>query len=98
MLAALALLAMVAAAPVSAGYLRWANVRADAFSLDHAREPDGLAAVLERDWNHESVDPPLVERAIFYTHPPLASRLVQAMAWKAAHRNYTPSVTACRRA
>jgi STE24 endopeptidase len=86
-LAALALVAMAVAAPISAGYLRWANVRADAFSLDHARAPDGLAAALERDWNHESVDPSPVERAIFYTHPPLKSRLEQAMAWKAAHRN-----------
>ena len=30
-----------------ASYLRWVNVRADAFSLDHAREPDGLVAVIE---------------------------------------------------
>lgn len=66
-------------------YLRWANVRADAYSLDHAREPDGLAAVIEREWDHESVDPSPIETALFYTHPPLARRLAHAMAWKAAH-------------
>ena len=67
------------------GYLRWANVRADAYSLAHAREPDGLAAVIEREWDHESVDPNPIERAVFYSHPPLAERLAHAMAWKAAH-------------
>lgn len=69
------------------GYLRWANVRADAFSLEHAREPDGLAAVLERTWDHESVDPSLIEAALFYSHPPLGERLAHAMCWKATRAN-----------
>jgi STE24 endopeptidase len=67
------------------GYLSWANVRADAFSLEHAREPDGLAAVIEREWDHQRVDPTPLERAVFYSHPPLVDRLGHAMAWKAAH-------------
>jgi STE24 endopeptidase len=77
--------AMVCAGLAEGGYLRWANVRADAFSLDHAREPDGLAAVIEQEWDHESVDPSPLEEALFYTHPGMAGRLRHAMAWKAAH-------------
>jgi len=68
-----------------ASYLRWANVRADQYSLDHAREPDGLAAVLVREWNHQSLDPNPIEEALFYSHPPLPGRIAHAMAWKAAH-------------
>jgi STE24 endopeptidase len=79
------MLAMVCAGLAEAGYLRWANVRADAYSLDHAREPDGLAAAIERGWDHQSVDPSPIEEALFYTHPPMTGRLRHAMAWKAAH-------------
>lgn len=84
--AAIILVLACYAAPLAVGgYLRWANVRADAFSLDHAREPDGLAAVLERTWDHDAIDPTPLETAVFYTHPPLDERIGHAMAWKAAH-------------
>jgi STE24 endopeptidase len=79
------MLAIVCAGLAGAGYLRWANVRADAYSLDHAREPDGLAAVIEQEWDHQSVDPSPLEEALFYTHPAMVGRLGHAMAWKAAH-------------
>ena len=88
---ALPILAIIAvvfiglAAPLSNGFVQAVNVRADDFSLAHAREPDGLAAVLERRWDHENVDPPLIERALFYPHPPLKDRILHAMAWKADH-------------
>jgi STE24 endopeptidase len=82
----LALATLIFAGLAAAAYLRWANVRADAYSLDQAREPDGLAAVIEREWDHQAVQPNALEEAVFYTHPPLAQRLRQAMAWKAAHR------------
>jgi STE24 endopeptidase len=82
--AVIGLLGLAAITLVFAGYLRWANVRADQYSLDHAREPDGLAAVIEREWDHEAVAPSAVETALFYTHPPLGERLTHAMRWKAA--------------
>ena len=81
------IVALGVATLATTGYLRWANVRADAFSLDHASEPLGLASVLERTWDHESVDPNPIEAAIFYSHPPLSARLVQAMCWKTTLRN-----------
>ena len=82
--AILLILSLACAGLAEAGYLRWANVRADSYSLDHAREPDGLAAVIEREWDHQSVDPSWPEEALFYTHPPMTSRIRHAMAWKAA--------------
>ena len=78
------LLAMVCAGLAGTGYLRWANVRADAYSLEHAREPDGLVAAIEGEWNHESVDPSPLEEALFYTHPAMTGRIRHALAWKAA--------------
>jgi STE24 endopeptidase len=84
-LAIVAILSVTTAGLAGAAYLRWANVGADAYSLDHAREPDGLASVLVRDWDHDSIQPNPLEEAIFYTHPPLKGRLVHAMTWKAAH-------------
>jgi STE24 endopeptidase len=80
--------AVTLAALAGAAYLRWANVGADAYSLDHAREPDGLVAVIEDEWSrdpdHDAVAPSPLETALFYSHPPLTSRIAHAMAWKAA--------------
>ena len=83
--AILFMLALAAAGLAEAGYLRWANVRADAYSLDHAREPDALISVIEREWDHQSLDPSWPEEALFYTHPPMIGRIRHAMAWKLAH-------------
>jgi STE24 endopeptidase len=79
------MLAIICAGLAGAGYLRWANVRADAYSLEHAREPDGLVAAIEAEWDHDSVDPSPIEEAIFSTHPAMTGRIRHAMAWKAAH-------------
>ncbi|HEY1427444.1 MAG TPA: M48 family metalloprotease [Caulobacteraceae bacterium] len=68
-----------------AAYFRWANVGADAYALDQARAPDGLAAVIEREWDHNAVAPSPLETVLFYSHPPLSDRIAHAMAWKAAH-------------
>ncbi len=76
---------LMLAALGGAAYLRWANVGADAYSLDHAREPDGLVAIIEHDWDHQAVAPSPLETALFYSHPPLRARISHAMAWKAAH-------------
>lgn len=65
--------------------IRAVNVRADQYSLDHAREPDGLAIALLREWRGDRVDPSPLQAALFYDHPPLADRLLHAMRWKADH-------------
>ncbi len=61
------------------------NVRADQYSLDHAREPDGLAASLIAAPQADRPDPSFLEEVLFYDHPPLKRRLLHAMSWKAAH-------------
>ena len=65
--------------------IRWVNVRADQYSLDHAREPDGLAMALLHEWRGEDPNPSSVQEALFYDHPALQGRLVHAMSWKASH-------------
>jgi len=82
--------ALVAATLAGNGYLQWANVRADQYSLDHARAPDGLAADLVQFWDHASVDPGRLETALFYTHPPLNERFAHIAAWKASHPGPQP--------
>jgi STE24 endopeptidase len=84
-IATILIVTLACAGLAEAGYLRWANVRADSYSLDHAREPDGLASVIEREWDHQSVDPSWLEEALFYTHPAMSARVRHAMAWKVAH-------------
>lgn len=71
-------------------YIRWINVRADQFSLDHARAPDGLAINLVRNWRDDKVDPGPLEEAIFFDHPSLESRITHAMRWKAEHGDAAP--------
>jgi len=84
-LIAVAILYLSAAVIVEHAFIRWINVRADQYSLDHAREPDGLAVALLHEWNGKDVDPSPLQEVLFYDHPPLRSRLVHAMRWKAAH-------------
>ena len=81
----LAVLSVGAGAVAERAYGRWINVRADQFSLDHAREPDGLAINLLRNWRDDKVDPPPWEEALFFDHPSLQSRIEHAMRWKAEH-------------
>ncbi len=65
--------------------IRAVNVRADQYSLDHAREPDGLAVALLHEWQGEDPAPAPLQEALLYSHPSLESRLLHAMRWKAAH-------------
>lgn len=66
-------------------FIRAINVRADQYSLDHARAPDGLAMALLHEWKGQEVDPSPLQEALFYDHPALEGRLLHAMRWKAAH-------------
>jgi STE24 endopeptidase len=87
----LAVLAMAGAALAERAYDRWINVRADQFSLDHARAPDGLAINLVRDWRDDKADPGPLEEALFFDHPSLRNRILHAMRWKAEHGDAAPS-------
>jgi STE24 endopeptidase len=85
LLAALFLLFFSADVVIDHAFIRAINVRADQYSLDNAKEPDGLAQALLLEWHGERVDPSPFEEAVFYDHPSLQSRLDHAMRWKAAH-------------
>ena len=85
-LVALAALAMAVSAPLINGFIRHINVRADAWSLEHARDPDGLVRHLMLTRTEQNPDAPAWEEALFYSHRPLRFRIEQAMAWKAAHQ------------
>jgi STE24 endopeptidase len=71
--------------PAAFAWDRAANLRADRFSLEYTREPDGLVAGLIRENGLQPVDPPWFERWIVMSHPPLKDRISQAMRWKADH-------------
>ncbi len=76
---------VLVATPVFNGFDRWANVRADQYSLDQAQAPDGLAATILREHGGDKADPSPLEEAIFYDPPAVRGRLLRAMRWKAAH-------------
>lgn len=82
---ALGALWISAAVPVAFAWDRAVNLRADLYSLEHAREPDGLAMTLIRENGGQAIDPPGVVRWIALSHPPLRDRIDQAMRWKKAH-------------
>lgn len=73
------------ATPIRNGFIREINVAADGYSLEHAREPDGLAKVLVDTWEGDPAAPNALEETLFYDHPPLAERVRRAMDWKAAN-------------
>ena len=84
-MAAILLAWIIVATPLFNAFDRAVNVRADQYSLDHAREPDGLAAMVLRQHGADRADPSPLEEAVFYDHPSVRSRVLHAMQWKAAH-------------
>ncbi len=72
--------------PVAASFTRWAETESDRFSLERAREPDGLARALVKTIEYRAATPGQLEETLFYTHPSVGSRVRMAMDWKAAHQ------------
>jgi STE24 endopeptidase len=58
---------------------------ADAFGLNTAREPDGMAKVALKLGAYRKLDPTPLEEFIFFDHPSGRARIRMAMDWKAAH-------------
>jgi len=58
---------------------------ADAFSLRHAHEPDGLARALVKTVAYRASSPSWLEEDIFYDHPSVERRVHAAMVWKSKH-------------
>jgi STE24 endopeptidase len=69
--------------PFTNTMVRVAEVQADAFGLDAAREPHGFASVAMRLSTYRKLEPGALEEAIFYDHPSGRARVERAMRWLA---------------
>jgi len=58
---------------------------ADAFGINTAREPDGMAKVALKLGAYRKLNPTPLEEFIFYDHPSGRARIRMAMDWKAAN-------------
>jgi STE24 endopeptidase len=67
------------------GLDRSINYGADAYAMSLTHNPDALARWLITSEAKSKADPGPIETVLFYDHPPLRSRLIAAMRWKAAH-------------
>ena len=71
--------------PINNTITRVAEVEADAFGLNTAREPDGFAKVALKLGEYRKLDPTPLEEFIFFDHPSGRARIRMAMDWKAAN-------------
>jgi STE24 endopeptidase len=71
--------------PVDHTITRVAEVEADAFGVNTAREPDGFAKVALKLGTYRKLDPTPLEEFVFFDHPSGRARIRMAMDWKAAH-------------
>jgi Zn-dependent protease with chaperone function len=70
--------------PVQNTVTRVTEREADAFGLNTAREPDGMAEVSLKLGTYRKLDPKPLEELIFFDHPSGRARIRMAMDWKAA--------------
>jgi STE24 endopeptidase len=65
--------------------VRIAEREADAFGINTAREPDGMAEVALKLGAYRKLNPTPLEEFIFFDHPSGRARIRMAMDWKAAN-------------
>ena len=85
LLAALFSVYIFMATPVVKTVIRTAEVEADIFGLNAAREPDGFAEAIFKLGEYRKLEPGPVEEFIFFDHPSGYNRIAAAMRWKAEH-------------
>ena len=73
------------ATPLLNTVVRVTEREADAFGINTAREPDGMAKVALKLGAYRKLDPRPLEEFIFYDHPSGRARIRMAMDWKAAN-------------
>ncbi len=83
LLAALFSVYIFLATPVYKTIIRTAEVEADLFGLNAAREPDGFAEAIFKLAEYRKLEPGAAEEFIFFDHPSGYSRIFSAMRWKA---------------
>ena len=83
LLAALFSVYIFLATPVYKTIIRSAEIEADLFGLNAAREPDGFAEAIFKLAEYRKLEPGAVEEFIFFDHPSGYKRIFAAMRWKA---------------
>ncbi|MEE4108896.1 MAG: M48 family metalloprotease, partial [Halieaceae bacterium] len=83
------------ATPLLSGFSRLRENRADAFSLELARQPDGLIRALLRTVDYRAPSPSRLEEILFYDHPSIERRIERALRFKAGKAE-TASLPASR--
>lgn len=73
------------ATPLLNTVVRVTEREADAFGINTAREPDGMAKVALKLGAYRKLNPTPIEEFIFYDHPSGRARIRMAMDWKAAN-------------
>jgi len=73
------------ATPLLNTVVRVTEREADAFGINTAREPDGMAKVALKLGAYRKLNPTPLEEFIFYDHPSGRARIQMAMDWKAAN-------------
>src|SRR6188472_739381 len=73
------------ATPVLNTLVRVTEREADAFGINTAREPDGMAEVALKLGVYRKLNPTPLEEFMFYDHPSGRTRIRMAMDWKAAN-------------
>jgi STE24 endopeptidase len=73
------------ATPLLNTVVRVTEREADAFGINTAREPDGMAEVALKLGAYRKINPTALEEFIFYDHPSGRARIRMAMDWKAAN-------------
>ncbi len=71
--------------PLSNTSSRVVEREADAFGINTAREPDGMARIALKLGIYRKVEPTPLEEFVFFDHPSGRSRIRMAMDWKAAN-------------
>lgn len=62
--------------------IRMAEIEADYFGLNTAREPVAMSEVLLKLVEYRKADPGPIEEALFFDHPSARTRIEQAMRWR----------------
>jgi STE24 endopeptidase len=71
--------------PLNNTIVRVAEVEADSYGVNSAREADGFAQVALKLGEYRKLDPGPLEEFIFFDHPSGRARIRMAMDWKAAN-------------
>jgi STE24 endopeptidase len=83
LMAALLSVFLFVTTPLTNNVIRTAEIEADLFGLNAAREPDGFAETALKLGQYRKLMPGHIEELIFFDHPSGYRRIYSAMRWKA---------------